>query len=122
MQYNKVSCILPKNDPLNTVVMLMQTCTIRVITLMAQCIWALAVTRSALLCPTSPTSGSTGVAEFAQNPTLHTSHVIRTSLFAAPEAIPSSQRSCLHSPDQNSIRLDFDMELSLEMKAVVGPK
>ena len=58
------------------------------------------------------------MAEFAHNPKLH---VIRTSLFAAPEAIQSSQM-CLRSPDQDRIRPDFDMELSLEMRAVVGPK
>ena len=77
------------------------------------------MTLSAFLGPTSPTSGSTEVAELVQNPIWR---VIRTSLFAAPEANQSSQRSFLHPPDQDHIRPDFDMELSLEMRAVVGPK
>lgn len=47
--------------------------------------------------------------------------VIRTSLSAAAAAVRSSQ-SCLRSPDHDRIRPDFDMELSLEMRAAVGPK
>lgn len=56
---------------------------------------------------------------------LHVSHMVRTSRSAAIEAISSFQRSYLHSPDQESIRRDFDMVrplnlLSLEMRAEVG--
>ena len=52
---------------------------------------------------------------------LRMSHVIRTSRSPLSEAMFSSQKSYPRSPDLASIRPDFDMELSLKMKAEVDP-
>lgn len=52
---------------------------------------------------------------------LRRSHVIRTSRSPVSEAMFSSQKSYLRSPNLGSIRPDFDMELSLEMEAEVNP-